>query len=869
MNRRDVTRTIRDAAADARAKRGRLAALWLTGREWLSVWFARPARITTGRTPKPPRSGEPLIVKLFHDARQAWRSLLATRGVVALAVFTLALGIGVNTAVFSVLDSLLFRSVPYADSERLSTIWTFYGAGKFVIKGGFTPALAARWRQETDLFARLEASQMKSFIYDGQGGADMVAGAVVTPGLFPMLGVGAAAGRLFDQAEGRAGSDRVAIVSDRFWRERLGRDPSAIGRPIVLDSERYVVIGVMPATFRFPTAEHDVWLPFDIAQPPNAGAQFEIIARLQAGLARADAEAKVEARGAEINRVAGGDGRSSARLRPLINGFDERTTRSLAVLAGAVICLLLIVCANVANLTLARALSRSGDLAVRASLGASRADLFRVALVEHALVGLAGGVLAIGIAQAAVTAVAAVLPAEMTETALNAIDLDARAFGWLAALSILTVLVFGIPPAVMASRASVTGTLRRASRSTTTSRAGSRLRGMLVVVEVALCIVLLVGAALMARSLLKLQAIDIGMDVQGLVSMQIALPSNGYADRAVRDAFMQDVVSRARRQAGITRASAGTLPPNEMLMAFGEIELGDRPGEKSKPAMLPAFDTWPGYFQAAGIALVDGREFLDAEMPGAVIVSQGFAAKHWPGRSAVGATFQIGKSPRWTVVGVVSEVRRLSETDDSKVFELYLPHDQIAGVLFRIRIPSSIAEYRTLIVRTARPAQAARDLAAVVHDIDPRAIVSKTTLIAHEFADSIARPRVVFLMMAVFAMCGLVLAAAGLYGVLSYLVSLRQHEIGIRLALGATARDVGRLVMGRGLSLVVVGLVAGLAAALALVRVMRTLLYEVEPTDPVAIVAVVAVMIATAALAAWRPTRRAMRVDPVRLLRES
>jgi predicted permease len=807
------------------------------------------------------------MTRFAHDLRQAWRGLLATRGVAALAALTLALGVGVNTAVFSVLDSLLFRPLPFAGADRLSTLWSYYEQGKFTIKGRFDARLVAQWRNQTDLFARVEASETKSFIFEGATGADMVAGAVVTPGLFAMLDARPADGRVFGEGDGRPGTTRLAVISDRFWRERLGRDRAAIGREVVLDGERHRIVGIMPPAFRYPDERHEIWLPFDVERPPAAATTFMPLVRLQPGLTTAEAEAKVMARGAGVNRAAGGKG-DSARLMPIGRVFDERTTRSLAVLGGAVLCLLLIVCANVANLTLARAFSRTRDLAIRIAMGASRRDLLRVACLEHAALGAAGGALAFGVAYAALRTVTAVLPEEMTSQTLNAIDLDGRALAWLALVSAGTVIAFGVPPALYASRASVSSMLGRDSRSATGSPVARRLRSALVIAEVSLSIVLLVGAALVTRSLMKLQAIDIGMDTNGLVAMQIALPSPGYSDPVLRDQFTRDLVARARQHPGVLRASAGTLPPDQPSVTLGPIEFGDRPDVATKPALMPVYVAWPGYFETAGIRLLEGREPREGDIEGAAVVSRGFAAKHWPGGSALGARFKVGKAPWRTVVGVAGEIQRLTEDAGSNAHELYYPPDQMAGVMFGVRAPAAIAEYRTLIVRTERPGQASRELAALVHAVDGRAVVSKTSVVAHEFADAIARPRIVFLMMAVFAGVGLLLAAAGLYGVLTYLVAQRQREIGIRLALGAGPKDVGRQVLGRGLAMVGVGLAVGLAAALALVGVMKTLLYEVDPNDPAALGVAVGLMATTAVVACWRPMRRAMQVDPVQLLKD-
>jgi hypothetical protein len=358
------------------------------------------------------------------------------------------------------------------------------------------------------------------------------------------------------------------------------------------------------------------------------------------------------------------------------------------------------------------------------------------------------------------------------------------------------------------------------------------------------------------------------MDTEGLVAMQIALPSSGYKDVVLRDQFTRDLIARARQHPGVIRASAGSLPPDMPSITAGPIEFGDRPGEVTKPTLMPVYVTWPGYFEAAGIRLLEGREPREGDIEGAAVVSRGFAAKHWPDRSAVGARFKVGTAPWRTIVGVAAEIQRLGQDASGNEHELYFPPDQISGVMYGVRVPSAVSEYRTLIVRTDRPAQAARELTGVVHQVDGRVIVSKTSLVADEFADAIARPRIVFVMMSVFAGAGLLLAAAGLYGVLTHMVAQRQREIGIRLALGAGPRDVGRQVLGRGIAMVAVGLAIGLAAALLLAGVVKTLLYEVDSTDPAALAVAAGIMAVTALVACWRPMRRAMRIDPVQLLKD-
>jgi predicted permease len=821
-----------------------------------------------------PRPGPPVrrLRMLFHHhhLRSAARGLLSAPSHAALVIITIALGIGINTAVFSVLDSILFRPIPYPEQHRLALLWTYYAPGKFSIARGFTSPLILEWRKQTDLFDRVEASERRTYVFEDDDGAEMLTGAVVTPGLLSMLGAGPRHGRVFVAGDGQDGTDRLVIVSERFWRGQLHGAPDAVGREILLDGDRHRIVGIVPATFRYPDERHDLWLPVDPARPPSrlAGTPGNAVAlaRVVSGVPRSHVEQAVIARGAEVNRASGGDGQNSARVMPLGETFDDRTNRSLLVLAGAVAFLLLIVCANVANLTLSRAVTRARDRAVRVALGASRGDLVREAMLEHALLGAAGALLGVVVAQATITAVLGVLPETMTVSSLNQIDLDARALLFLGGASVLTVLLFGVPPALMAGRGSVSASLQHDSRSSTGSAGARRARAVLVVAEVALSIVLLVSAALMTRSLLKLQAIDIGIDTDGLAAIQIALPAAGYSDPSTRDAFTAELIARLRLHNGVVSASAGSLPPRQHMVTIGALEFADRPGETTKEMLLRVYDAWPGYFATAGIRLIEGRELAERDLPGAAVVSHGFAAKYWPGSTAVGRRFKVGKSPWRAVVGVAAEIRRLGEDDDSQEFEIYYPHDEVSGVMTAVRPASRIAEYRTLLVRTT--GSSLQELARVIHQIDPRVVVAKTSFVERAFADEIARPRMVFLMLSVFAGFGLVLAAAGLYGVLSYLVSQRLREIGIRLALGARPADIRRLVFGTGLALAAIGLVIGVGAALGLMRVMRTLLYDVEPTDPLSVIAVSALLLGTAALACWRPARRAMRVDPVGLLRD-
>jgi predicted permease len=886
--RADAAATIAHVIREVRDRRGVGAACLAAAAEMRALSGAairarlrlEPSLTAGARPTPPPRTGGPIMSRLASDLRQAWRALLRSPGYAAVVVLTLGLGIGINTAVFSVVDSLMLRPAPYPDAGRLGHLWTQLpprpGAAAsqqaISFRGGFTAALIREWRAQTDLFDRVEAFESRSRVLEIDGGAEMVAVSTITPGLLPMLGATPMIGRLFADGDGRDGTRRIAVVSEGFWRHTLRRDEAVPGREIVLDGERYAIVGVLPSTFRYPDEQQRVWIPFDVQMPPSgstAPTSLVPIARFAGALSFDDAAARVSARGQGVNQRAGGDG-SSATLQPLSSRLDDRERRSLYVLGGAAFFLLLIVCANVANLTLARALGRARERAVRSALGASRLDLIREAAIEHAALGAIGALAGAAAAALFVRATAGLLPSELTISSLNAVDVDARALGFLVVATAVTVVLFGLAPAVTSGRRPMVERLASAARGSSDSRLARRVRGALVVVEVALSLVLLVGAALMTRTVVKLYAIDTGLDPEGLVTVRVAYPAAGYADAAARRLFTASVLDRLIGRPGIERASAGQLPPDARHVFVGPLEFADRPGERTPQQVLRVFDAWPGTFATAGIAILDGRAIESSEAPGTVVVSEGFARRYWPEMSAVGRRFRVGDTDWRTVVGVAAEVRRLTDRGDEEEHELYLPADQFErpGLYYAERPTTTIAGYGMLTARTADAVTAIGEIRAAVRGVDPRVVVVRTQLVSHAFADAIARPRIVLLMMAVFAGFGLLLAVAGLHAVLTYLVARREREIGIRLAVGATPGSVGRSVVASGLALVALGTAVGLASALRLVDAMRALLYEVDAVDPVSLTLVV-LTIAIAALAACAaPARRAMRADPLALLRQ-
>jgi predicted permease len=458
----------------------------------------------------------------------------------------------------------------------------------------------------------------------------------------------------------------------------------------------------------------------------------------------------------------------------------------------------------------------------------------------------------------------------MTVRSLNDIDVDGRAlaFGMLA--GVVTSLLFGLPPAIIGSRPNLNGVLRRESGNSAGSGSSRKLRSALVVAEVTIAIVLLVGAALMTRSFLKLQSVERGFDTAGLVTFRIGFPTGPYADGRVRDHASDDLVASFARLPGVSSATVGAVPPATERMTFGKLEIAGSTGELSDELVVPIYRVWPNYFSAVGLLLKEGRPFAADEPAESVIVSESFARKFWPGRSSLGSQFRLDGASRWAViVGVSTEVRQANLDDALGSFEWFQPLKTAPGATSTPRpLSSQIAESRTFVIRADDVPATIPRLRAAAHGLDSRLVMQRTALVDDQFDTAVAQPRLVFVLLLVFSGLGLGLAAAGIYGVLSCLVTQRLREIGVRLALGASPVSVFTLILRSGLGLTTIGLVLGLGASYYLVRVMGSVLYEVEPSDPTAVVGVSVLLICTAALACWRPARRAMRVDPISLLRE-
>jgi predicted permease len=795
------------------------------------------------------------------DLRSALRQLRRRPGVTLVAVIALAIGIGGATAIFSVLDATLLRPLPYPRPEALVRVWQTTPAGDdFSASEPDFLDLQARTRT----FAAMAAMRAVHPSLTGEGEPERLDGAAITHTLLPLLGVQPALGRAFTAAEDGAGAAaHVALLSHELWQRRFGGDPDVVGRVIMLDGRPYAVTGVLPAGFAFAPGV-DVYLPLG----PSSGAErddhwLDVVGRLRPGVtlteARADLDRVARELAAEYPTTNEGRGVRVASFDDWLRGAQYR--RAVWVLFGAVGCLLLLACANVANLLVAQGIGRQGELGIRAALGASRARVARQLFTESLVLALAGAALGLLLAAWAVDAVRA-LASPDTVPGLADVALDGRVVGFALGTGVLTALLFGLLPALRAARVDVSRTLTSGVRAGT-SAGHRRLRDGLAVAQIALAMVLLVGAGLMLTSFRRLQAVDTGLSAAGVLTVPLQLPGGAYPAERQR-AFVRELVARAEGLPRVRSAAVTITNPYREWGFANDVTPADRAASAPPTGLLVAGwrSVTPGFFRTLQVPLLRGRLFDDANGPDAepvVVISASLARRLWPGEDAVGkALFWGGTTgtPK-RVLGVVGDVRdRAPEAEPQPM--LYLPYAQVEMPMV------------TLLVRTelARPAALAGSLRGVVWSLDPNLPVPEVTPLASNQAALLAGTRLRALLLAAFAGVALLLAALGVYSVMAFAVARRTREIGVRLALGARPAEVAAAVLRRGLALTAAGIVVGLVGSLAAGRATASLLYETPPTDAGTIAAVALLLGVTALLATWLPSRRATRVDPVRALRE-
>ena len=807
---------------------------------------------------------------ILHDLRLALRRLRRTPGFTLVAVLTLALGIGANTAIFSVVNAALLRPLPYPDAQRIVRLYaTRDGERSTVSPPDFTD-----WRAQTDAFQYAAAMNSSSdFTLTGTTSPERVAGAQVSADFFSVLQTPPAIGRGFTESDEVVGQDKVAILSYPLWQQRYGARPDIVGQSIELDGVRYTVVGVMPRGFAYPQ-EARLWTPLAFTTEDlttQRGAHYlDVVARLRPGVTLEQGRAALQAVAARLAAQYPRTNKTwSATAAPMRDALVGDVRPALFMLLGAVGLVLLIACVNVANLLLARSMTREREIAIRTALGSGRAAIVRGILVESMLLAVLGGAAGLLVASWATSALVKLQPDVLR--ALGNISIDGTVLAFTMALALLTGLVFGLLPALQASGiADVSSRLRDSSRSTTGGREWWRARGVLVGVEMALAVMLLVGAGLLMRSFARLVQTDPGFRTEQILTFNLSLPDARYPKPEQSEQFFQALLPQVRALPGVEAASAiFGMPLTDFSYQISIHELDGRVLPSDEADQLPSPQiriVASDYFKVLGIPVLRGRPLADvdnATAPRAVVVNETAARLYWPGKDALGRELTVGTSfglgrgrAGGTVVGVVADTRDFGPGEATKP-EIFLSHSQIP------------VTFMSVAVRTASPNSEALlgAIRARLRDIDPNIPIYQARTIDQLMGESVAKPRFYMLLLGAFALCALVLAAIGIYGVMSNVVGQRTHEIGVRMALGARGSQVLREVVARGMRPAVVGLVAGLAGALALTSVLSKLLYGVSATDPVTFVGVAVVLATVALLANWVPARRAARVDPAIALR--
>jgi len=824
---------------------------------------------------------------LIQDFRFAVRMLLKNPGFTAAAVLTLALGIGANTAIFSVVSSVLLRPLPFKDPDRLVMVWERHVQKGYEMNHAGV-ATFLDWKTQNTVFESMAAFGIDEALnLTGDYEPERITAVPVSANLFEVLGVNPTLGRTFRVEEETPGRDQVIILSHGLWQRRFGSDPNLVGKTIVLDARSYLVVGIMPPGFVFPgmtgllygfffSKPADVWIP--LALPPELlrnrnNHLLEVVARLKPDVTLAQAGAEMDAMMQRIVQANPGELMGDHAKVILLREQSVGTVRSgLLVLLGAVAFVLLIACANVANLILARAASRQKEIAIRIAVGASRLQVIRQLLTESALLALLGGALgtlfALWSTDLFVSSVGDTVA--LTTPGWTNIRIDRGVLGFTLLISLTTGVAFGLVPALQSTKPNLPETLKEGERGSTQSFRRSRLRSSLVVTQIALAMMLLTGAALMLQSFLRLQGVNPGFDVRRVITMQLNLPESRYTNQQQRAAFFQQLTERLRSLPGVQFAAATSQLPLSSDVGNTTIEVVGRP-----PLPPGQWDTTdfisvtPEYLGAMQIALRAGR-FIEKhdteESPPVCVINQTTANRYFGKEDPIGQKLKLGiNSFTPEIVGVVRDVRQRSLDFDSlppsiqklTSSQVYVPYAQTA-----------LWPKLTVVVRaSSAPMALANALRAEVRALDKHLPVSKVRTMETVRGESIAEPRFRALLIALFGAVALALATIGIYGVMAYAVVRRTHEIGLRMALGAQYGDVMKLVVRHGMFLTGLGLAIGLAGALALTRLLSAMLYGVTATDPLTFAAVSLALAGVAFCACYLPARRATRIDPIVALR--
>lgn len=814
-------------------------------------------------------------MSLLHDLRSSTRTLLKHPGFVITTTLILALGIGANTTIFSVINTVLMRPLPYKDPDRLVMIWET-NQPNGVPRSIVSPANFLDWKKQNQVFDNLAAFRFWYYTVTGAGDPERYQGARVSAGFFPLLGVQPEIGRNFGPEDEQVGRDRVVILSHALWQRRFGANPNVVGQPLTINGETFTIIGVLPASFRFIrvlNAELELWMP--IAFPPEqmtrADHSIIVYGRLKQGVQLAQAQAEMDR---ITQRLADEYPQTNSGWGAQVNDLHEQAVKLvrpiLLILMTVVGFVLLIACANVANLLLTRAAKRQRDIAIRFALGSSRWRLMRQLLTESLLLALLGGVTGLVLAYWGIDILNAVVP-ENRAPRLEQFSLDLKVLGFTLLVSILVGVIVGVIPGLRASRLNLSETLKEGGRVLSEARSGRRLRNLFVVLEITLTVPLLISAGLLLRSSLLLQNVDRGLNLKDVLTMQISLPEAKYKTAEQTAAFYQQALQRIQSEPGVESASAvNVLPLTNLQDATAVTIEGVAPLPPGQEITVGYRVIDQNYFRTLGIPLLDGRYFTkqdNDESRGVVIISKTMAQRYWPNENPIGRRlkpqFPAAKVPwrpqssnTWlNIVGVVGDVKEEALNDEIRP-ELYVPY---------LQNPSSLMN---VVVRTTSdPLRLAPSLRRQVLAVDRDQPVSNINSMEDVFSQSLAEPKVITSLLTTFAGLALLLASLGVYSVVSYSVAQRTHEIGIRMAVGAQQQHVLRMVLGQGLKLVLVGVAVGLVTALAVTRVLSNLLFGVTTTDPPVFLIVPLLLVVVAILASYFPARNALKVDPINALR--
>jgi len=799
---------------------------------------------------------------MFTDLRQALRLLFKSPGFSSLIVVVLALGIGANTAIFSIVDGVLLKPLPFADAARLVAIET-------TVRGEPDDSAyldVLDWRAQASTVDHIAAYTTAAVTLTGRGEAASIPMAVVTPDIFSLLGVAPIAGRVLAASDDTRGAERTAVISEALWTRSFGRDRSILGKPALLDGDPVVIVGVMPARFEFPFDSEnppEIWMPvlasrFSAQWADQRGASFlKAIGRLRPGVALPAAQSELSAIAARIDAANPRNGAHGIAIRRFQDVLVSSYRPALIALLGAVAAVLLIACANIANLLLARGTARRREMAIRTALGASRMRIVRQLLIESLALAAAGGAAGTVLALWGVDALVRISPVQIPR--LNTVQVDRSVLVFTVLASLATGALCGLLPALQLSRSNPGDALKDGDRGGSSGR-GAATRHALVVAEVALSLVLLASAGLLLRTLGILQRVSPGFTTERAVAMQLLLPQTRYAKAADMIAFYRGLRNEVAALPAVkASAVATTLPMTGSNITMGFVPDGRavEPGVRTSAAF---FGVSPDYFSTLGIRIVRGRAFTerdDEQAPAVIVINETMAAKYWPGEDPIGKRVKVSynNTPPREIVGIAGDVKQAHLTDASPA-QMYLPFVQAPW------------PFLTAVARTsAAPEAAVGSLRQALARLDPEQAAGEIRTFDQYLARSIATPRFTAILLGTFAGLALLLAGFGLYGVMAYSVVQRGREIGIRMALGARAADVRALVVKQALRLGATGLAIGVGGALAVTRVLDSQLFGVTASDPLTFAAVSAALITVLVLAAYLPARRATRVDPIVALR--